>query len=276
MKSTGEVMGVGETFGEAFVKCAARRGRAAAGSAARCSSACANADKPRAIEIGARARTSSASRSSPRAARPRRSRAAGIPVHAGQQGRRRPAAHRRHDQERRDRARRQHGRGKALGDPGQLRDPPRSADRPGADVHDARRRARRCDRAWRTCATSSRTRCRRCTPRFERASLAMRIATHATCANSVCRGRPARASSHGRACRFPLLCMRADHLLSAVPQCTGERRIRHAIDAQYPRRRNAGLHDSRLGRDVRRREECARHARRVLALARGATFRRPW
>ena len=43
MKSTGEVMGVGDTFAEAFVQVAARRRRQAAAQAARCSSACKNA-----------------------------------------------------------------------------------------------------------------------------------------------------------------------------------------------------------------------------------------
>ncbi len=92
-----------------------------------------------------------------------RARRRGSAGDAGEQGGRRPAAHRRHDQERRDRAGRQHGRGEALGDPGQLRDPPRGADRPGADLHDAGRRPGGGERHARDAASWSRTRCRRCT-----------------------------------------------------------------------------------------------------------------
>ena len=70
MKSTGEVMGVGETFGEAFVK-----SQLAAGvrlpTTGKVFLSVANADKPRAIET-ARMLPSSASSSSRRAARRRR------------------------------------------------------------------------------------------------------------------------------------------------------------------------------------------------------------
>ena len=51
MKSTGEVMGVGETFGEAFVKIAARRRRQAAAGRARRFISVRDGDKPRAVEI---------------------------------------------------------------------------------------------------------------------------------------------------------------------------------------------------------------------------------
>ena len=51
MKSTGEVMGVGETFAEAFLKSQLAAGVQAARRRARCSSACKDADKPRAIEL---------------------------------------------------------------------------------------------------------------------------------------------------------------------------------------------------------------------------------
>ena len=59
---------------------AARRGRAAAGQAGRCSSACANADKATAVEVARELCTTWASSWSPRAAPRRRSRQAGIPV----------------------------------------------------------------------------------------------------------------------------------------------------------------------------------------------------
>ena len=66
---------------------------------------------------------------------------AGVAVPARQQGARRPPAHRRHDQERRDRPDRQHHRRQA-GDPRVELHPPRGGA-PARDVlHDARRRAR--------------------------------------------------------------------------------------------------------------------------------------
>ena len=85
MKSTGEVMGVGETFGEAFVKSPARRRRASCRRRAACSSACKNGDKPRAVEIARMLAelgfTLVATRGTAAALA-----AAGVPVDAGQQG----------------------------------------------------------------------------------------------------------------------------------------------------------------------------------------------
>jgi hypothetical protein len=142
MKSTGEVMGVGESFGEAFVK-----SQLAAGvklpEGGRAFISVKNADKAKVIEI-AKCLPSSDSRWSPPEAPRRRCLWPACRGHR-QQGGRRAAAHRRHAEERRDRAGRQHGRGKARGDPGQLRDPPRGAGRPDPDLYDAGRRARRSD-----------------------------------------------------------------------------------------------------------------------------------
>ncbi len=144
MKSTGEVMGVGETFAEAFLK-SQLAGGVRLPTTGKVFISVKEGDKPRVLDV----------REGPRRARlhagrdPRHRRRAGRggPAgDAGEQGRRRPAAHRRHDQERRDRAGHQHGRGEARGDPRQLRDPARGADRPRADVHDDRRRACRGDR----------------------------------------------------------------------------------------------------------------------------------
>ena len=163
MKSTGEVMGVGRDLRRGVRQVAARRRREAADARARRSSACANATSRGAVEI---ARTlvelgfELVATRGTAAALGRGGRAGD----AGEQGRRRPAAHRRHDQERRDRADRQHGRGEALGDPGlATRSAARRCSRPGADLHDARRRARGRDRHARHARARSRTRCRRCT-----------------------------------------------------------------------------------------------------------------
>ena len=144
MKSTGEVMGVGESFGEAFLKSQLAAGvrlpdhgnvfvsvkNADKAARARC--------RPHAVGTGLPPGRDARHRGGAR-----RRRLAGD---AGQQGGRRAAAHRRHDRQRRDRAHRQHRRGKAQRDPGQLRHPPCGAQRPGADLHDARRRPRRGDR----------------------------------------------------------------------------------------------------------------------------------
>ena len=54
MKSTGEVMGVGKTFGEAFVKSQIGAGTNRCRSRARCSSSVKNNDKPRAVRGRAR------------------------------------------------------------------------------------------------------------------------------------------------------------------------------------------------------------------------------
>ena len=161
MKSTGEVMGVGESFAEAFVKSqlaagvklptagrvfiSVQRRRQAARRRDR-----AGPRRPRLLD-----------RRVPRhGERARRGRRAG---HARQQGARGPAAHRRHDPERRDRAGDQHRAGEAGGDPRQLPDPPCGAHRPGAHVHDHRRCARRGDRHAGHAGARSRSRCRRCT-----------------------------------------------------------------------------------------------------------------
>jgi carbamoyl-phosphate synthase large subunit len=119
MKSTGEVMGVGETSPRRSSSRSSRRASSCR-SGARSSSACATrqAARGRAREAPRRTRLH-ARRDARHRGRARGGRRAG---HGGQQGARGPAAHRRHDQERRDRARRQHGAGKALGDPGQLRE----------------------------------------------------------------------------------------------------------------------------------------------------------
>ena len=110
MKSTGEVMGVGETFGEAFVK-----SQLAAGvklpAAGRVFISVRNGDKPRAIETARMLHELGFQIVATRGTAAALS-AAGIPVTRGQQGRGGPAAHRRHDEERRDRAGRQHRRGK--------------------------------------------------------------------------------------------------------------------------------------------------------------------
>ena len=107
MKSTGEVMGVGETFAEAFVKTQLAAGvkLPASGQGLH--------QRARTPTSRARSRSRSmlaglgfdARRDARHGGRARRRRRAGD---AGQQGARRPAAHRRHDEERRDRARRQH------------------------------------------------------------------------------------------------------------------------------------------------------------------------
>ena len=157
MKSTGEVMGVGETFGEAFVK-----SQLAAGvrlpDKGKVFVSVKNSDKPRAVETARMLHELGfqivATRGTAAALA-----AAGVPVDRGEQGRRGPAAHRRHDQERRDRDGVQHGRGEAQRDPRQLRDPPRGAVRRGADVHDGRRAS-----APRRSACRAMRDARRCTP----------------------------------------------------------------------------------------------------------------
>ena len=114
MKSTGEVMGVGRTFGEAFAQGATRVAvcclpthgpRAAVRCATRDKAACGRgraATWPSSgFEIVATRGTAAAIAE------------AGVAVQRGQQGQGRPAAHRRHDQERRDRSDRQHHRGQA-------------------------------------------------------------------------------------------------------------------------------------------------------------------
>ena len=112
MKSTGEVMGVGETFGEAFVKSQLaagvrlpQRGQGVHQRARRRQAARWWRSRATLLELGF---ALVATRGTAAALA-----AAGLPVTAGQQGGGGPAAHRRHDQERRDRADRQHRRGQA-------------------------------------------------------------------------------------------------------------------------------------------------------------------
>ena len=113
MKSTGEVMGVGDDLRRGVRQVAARRRRASCPPAGKVFISVRDADKPARGRDRARPGRARLHAASPRAARRRRSTAHGIAGDAGEQGRRRPAAHRRHDQERRDRLHRQHGRGRA-------------------------------------------------------------------------------------------------------------------------------------------------------------------
>ncbi len=113
MKSTGEVMGVGETFAEAFVKSQMATGERLP-SSGKVFLSVRDSDKPPVVEIarsliGARIY---ARRHARHGRGDRCGRAAG---HARQQGRRRPAAHRGHDQERRDRDDREYRRRQARG-----------------------------------------------------------------------------------------------------------------------------------------------------------------
>ena len=95
MKSTGEVMGVGETFGEAFVKSQLAAGVKLPRSGQARSSACKNADKARVVEVSKMLVDLGfelvATRGTAAALT-----AAGVTVRHGQQGRGRPPAHRRH------------------------------------------------------------------------------------------------------------------------------------------------------------------------------------
>ena len=120
MRSTGEVMGVGRDLRRGLLK-----SQLAAGvklpSRGKVFISVKNPDKPRVRRNCARRCTSSGFRWSPRAARPPRLPPQGFGRDAGEQGHRRAAAHRRHDQQRRDRADRQHRRREAQCDPGQLR-----------------------------------------------------------------------------------------------------------------------------------------------------------
>ena len=111
MKSTGEVMGVGDTFGEAFVKSQLAAGmRLPKGGRAFVSVR--DGDKLAAVqvardlvELGFSVLATRGTAGGARAAH-------GIAVDPGEQGGRGPAAHRRHDQERRGELHRQHGRGR--------------------------------------------------------------------------------------------------------------------------------------------------------------------
>ncbi len=107
MKSTGEVMGVGKTFGEAFVKSQLGAGTKLP-TGGKVFLTVKNADKGRAVDHSARPgghglRAAGHQGHGGRDRRCRRGRA------GGQQGHRGPPAHRGHDQERRDRHGHQHG-----------------------------------------------------------------------------------------------------------------------------------------------------------------------
>ncbi len=139
MKSTGEVMGTGRTFGEAYAKAQAASGVTLPRSR-RVPDQRARARQGRRRGAGAASCSRAASSSSPpsgtaRALDRRRHR-----LPARQQGARGPPAHRRHDQERRDRPDRQHHRGQA-GDPRVQLDPPRGGARTRDLLHDAGGRA---------------------------------------------------------------------------------------------------------------------------------------
>ena len=134
MKSTGEVMGLDRDFAAAFVKSQLGAGTELPASGTVFVSV-RDRDKPAAVALAQRLHelgfTLAATRGTAAALA-----AAGLPVDDGQEGPRRPAAHRRPDQERRHRAADQHHRGPA-GDPRQLRAAPRRAD--GASCPTTRR-----------------------------------------------------------------------------------------------------------------------------------------
>jgi carbamoyl-phosphate synthase large subunit len=118
MKSTGEVMGTGRTFGEAYAK-----GQTASGVILPRSGVCLLSVRERLRAGGHQRHRRGADRGRHR-------------VPPRQQGARRTAAHRRHDQERRVRPDRQHHRGQA-GDARIELDPSRSRAPPGHLLHDA-------------------------------------------------------------------------------------------------------------------------------------------
>ena len=134
MKSTGEVMGTGRTFGEAYAKSQAASG-VQLPRAGVCLISVRERDKDGVVELARRivahgfeivatVRHRGGARSRRHCLSPR------------QQGARRPPAHRRHDQERRDRSHRQHD-GRPAGDTGVELDPPRGG-LPSRDLlHDA-------------------------------------------------------------------------------------------------------------------------------------------
>jgi carbamoyl-phosphate synthase large subunit len=86
MKSTGEVMGVGRSFAEAFVKSQLGAGREAADVGQGVHQSVKNERQAPAWSVGWRGAARSASRWSPPRARPRPSRRAGDPGDRGQQG----------------------------------------------------------------------------------------------------------------------------------------------------------------------------------------------
>ena len=139
MRSTGEVMGVGRNFGAAFAR-AHEAASIKAPSSGKAFLSVRDADKQRLLEV---ATDLVGARLQPRRDR-RHARVPGRARHrlrAHQQGARRPPAHRRSDQERRDRVHRQHDRRQA-GDRGFVLDPPRSAAA-ARDLFDHRQRRAR-------------------------------------------------------------------------------------------------------------------------------------
>ena len=142
MKSTGEVMGTGRTFGEAYAKAQLASGVVlpTRGVCLRQRARARQARRGRARQASLVARASRSSR--PTA--PRGARASGHRLPTRQQGARGPAAHRRHDQERRDQPDRQHDRGQA-GDPRVALDPPRGRARKSPTTRPSPRRLATCD-----------------------------------------------------------------------------------------------------------------------------------
>ncbi len=140
MKSTGEVMGTGRSFGEAYAKAQAASG-VVLPTRGVCLISVRERDKPGAVEL-ARLLIARGFEIVATARHGGRARGGRHTVPSRQQGARRPSAHRRHDQERRDQPHRQHDRGQA-GDPRVALDPPRGRGPQGHVLHDPRRGARR-------------------------------------------------------------------------------------------------------------------------------------
>ena len=135
-----------------------------------------NADKPRVVEIARALRNSVSSLYATRGTAAYLSEARDRGG-AGEQGRRRPPAHRRHDQERRDRHDHQHHRRAPFLGPGFLLDS--SLGAAGADhvLHDAWPERARHAQACSTCGSCARTRCSPCTGCSAR-RLGLRNLTH--------------------------------------------------------------------------------------------------
>ena len=139
MKSTGEVMGTGRTFGEAYAKSQAASGVVLPRFGC-CLISVRERDKAGAVQLARRLiEHGFTHRRHQRHGGDAQGRGHRVP--ARQQGARGPAAHRRHDQERRDRSDRQYHRGQA-GDPRVQFDPPRGGASARHLLHDARRGAR--------------------------------------------------------------------------------------------------------------------------------------
>ena len=134
MKSTGEVMGTGRTFGEAYAKAQTASGVTLPRQGV-CFISVRDRDKPPAVTLARKLieRGFEMVATERHGARTQRG---GRRLPARQQGARGAAAHRRHDQERRDRSHRQHHRGQA-GDPRVELDPPRSGAPPRYLLHHA-------------------------------------------------------------------------------------------------------------------------------------------